>query len=771
MQALTAAFSLNGMHALIQWMLGDSMAKALAQLQPPDATVSVPDIVAPTPPINPPPPATTYENITVKLTNGSLTGFAPQYQNLTPGGNGQFTIALVANNATVSYSWNEQYDTYIGFTDMGHTNSDYGYSMEIGTFTFDVPFTISQQAGSYTLTVGTISATPSTLTPHIPTNSILQQASSLPCLPTTVDTSTVQSIDAIDFSTAAKNLLQGMFGTIPASGQLTPDIVFSFAEGTAPLSFDPSGGITVGATGTTTWNGQAYPPPAGTTPPDLAIPSIPATAHVHLFAADYMFNELYWAFQQDGKLNTTIVPGDLPDPDMLNTAYYQTGSMAPLYNKYPNLEMVVNATATQPPTVQFTTCWDLAYGDDGVLTSQEAPLPESVYRELRTLSGAVYLTQADYEAALGTALGPDMKTYGAQIVAASVVAGPFTQPYQVTAAGLSALQANPKVPSGVYEAIAGAFVAGQGYPDKSWLLVALDDAFSVLPDPPDLDTYGPLVEAAFAYTGSCAQVWWVTPGTTGALTALVDLLPPDIYNDITSLNNIVFLTTAELQTSLENAISQDAGQYIPTIQKAAQVNGAIAQHFIEAEISVMKGGSQVYCFTFQVSETDFQQAFRLGHSGYNQTVQFDFQLIGKETTATLVSSKISGITADDFGSVWNFGLQPVYAIEMQKMAHTGVPIPFMTGMQFLFDEATVVIQPGYADVTADILYRTSSAPAPLGGPEQGGGHRTEHRDGRRDEHRDVHERGHRSAGSNGRRSLHRGATAAAETRLARGNAR
>ena len=136
-----------------------------------------------------------------------------------------------------------------------------------------------------------------------------------------------------------------------------------------------------------------------------------------------------------------------------------------------------------------------------------------------------------------------------------------------------------------------------------------------------------------------------------------------------------------------------------------------------------------------------------------------------------MGSATARITADDFGSVWNFGLQPVYAIEMQKMAHTGVPIPFMTGMQFLFDEATVVIQPGYADVTADILYRTSSAPAPLGGPEQGGGHRTEHRDGRRDEHRDVHERGHRSAGSNGRRSLHRGATAAAETRLARGNAR
>jgi hypothetical protein len=41
---------------------------------------------------------------------------------------------------------------------------------------------------------------------------------------------------------------------------------------------------------------------------------------------------------------------------------------------------------------------------------------------------------------------------------------------------------------------------------------------------------------------------------------------------------------------------------------------------------------------------------------------------------------------------------------MQMMAHTGVPLPFMAGLQFLFNQATVTVQQGYADVLANVQY-------------------------------------------------------------------
>ncbi len=753
-QALTAAFSPTGMHALIQWMLGDSMAKVLAsQLQPPDTTVPLPDIFW-TPPGSS--TAYQYENITIRLTGGSFSGFAPQYQTLTQGDDGQFTISLVASGVTVGYSWNEQYDTILGFANMGHTNKTWPYSMGIDSFAFTVPFTISQQAGSYTLTVGTITATPSGLHPNIPVNSVVNHQEGLPCVPPTLDSATLKAIEAIDFSTATKGLLQDLFGTIPASGQLTPDIVFSFAEGDDKLTFGPNdSGIQVGATGTTTWNGQPFP--GNEKPPSLQLPSIPTTAHAHLFAADYMFNELYWAFQKDGRLDMTLTKGTpgLPDPGILDTDYYERTSLKPLWQKYPGTPMTIGLAAAAAPTVTFQTVWDLTYGDDGVLTTQEAPLPDSVYAELQTLQGAVYLTEADYTAALTTALGPDYPTYGAQIVAASVVSKQFGQPYKVTAGGLGTLKST--VPVGIYQELTTAFVPGQGYVSAAWLQVAVASALGS-----DAPTYASDIEKAFAVSGGVDQVWWVTPGTNGALTSLVDTLQaPDVYNAILGLQDTVYLQLSDFQTDLENAIGAGAATYLPQIVKAAQVNGAVVTHDIQAVVNVLKGGQTVPCFTFTITETDFQQDFRLSNSGYNQTVQFDFQLIDGETGATLDHTNIPGITAENFATIWNFMLQPAYAVLMAKMGHTGVPLPFMTGMQFLFQQATVVVQPGYADVTADITYTTTAAAVPLSEPD----HRNDHRGG--------HDRGHghRVAEAHGSRTLRRGRAAAGRTRIVRGDAR
>ena len=106
-----------------------------------------------------------------------------------------------------------------------------------------------------------------------------------------------------------------------------------------------------------------------------------------------------------------------------------------------------------------------------------------------------------------------------------------------------------------------------------------------------------------------------------------------------------------------------------------------------------------------IDETDLQQNFHLGIGSNNtQTVQFDFQLINSETKATLVSSNIPGINVSTFPSIWNLGMHTAYLNVMQSLGRAGVPLPFMAGFQFRFDEATVTVQPGYADVLTDVEF-------------------------------------------------------------------
>src|ERR1022692_688447 len=393
MQALTVAISPSGLQYLVPRLVGGQMAKALSGLVPPSISVPVPNITLYAPPGA---PETVAEKIVISLSNGSLSNFTPAFQSTTQGANGQFTIVLVASNLTVNYSWNEQYDTCVGFADMGHTNNTWGYSMGVGSFAITAPFTLTQQADTYSLKVGTVSAAPSGMNPNIPGDSIVQRPG--PCFTTTVDNTTVQALESIDFQTPIQNLLQNLFGTIPASGELTPNIVFNFNQGDTPLTFSTGQGLSLGVTGNVTWEGNAY---SGGTPPSLGIPSVPAANHVHFYAADYQFNELYWAFFKDGRLSTTITAKDFPDdPGVLNTSYYQNTALAPLYQKYPNLQMTVSVTPQVAPAVTFQSVYQLVYGDNGVLTTQDAALPTDIYTQLETLRGSVYLSQKAYTTAL-----------------------------------------------------------------------------------------------------------------------------------------------------------------------------------------------------------------------------------------------------------------------------------------------------------------------------------------------------------------------------------
>jgi hypothetical protein len=123
---------------------------------------------------------------------------------------------------------------------------------------------------------------------------------------------------------------------------------------------------------------------------------------------------------------------------------------------------------------------------------------------------------------------------------------------------------------------------------------------------------------------------------------------------------------------------------------------------------VVDKGVTIPVITFNVSQTDVLQAFVLAVSGTTQTLQFAFQIVTPLTTTKFISSTIPGINGGDFGFIWNFALQPVYAIEVAKIGQAGVALPRIQGFDFLFNNATITLVPGYANVLTDVQHVTDS---------------------------------------------------------------
>jgi hypothetical protein len=697
MQALTLAISPAGIELITKQLLVGMVTGQLSGITPQNVTAQPSDIQR----FEPGAGTYYYSGVTISLTGGSVSNFSLAFQSLTQNANGQFTWLLAASNVTVNYAtWHEvaQYtftDIY-GNSSPGHVDATFdNYALGIQDVTLTVPVTLGQEANSYTLQVGQVQVASSGYSPHIPNGSIMSYG---PGEMESVDSATINSLETVDFQTPVGNAISNACLTIPASGELTPDIVFDFNAGDTPLAFPGNAGMSLGVTGNVTWQGNAY---SGGTAPSLGIPSIPTSNDVHFYAADYEFSELFWAFYKDGRLNTTIIASQLTDPTLLWTNTYRDTTLGPLAQKYPGLWMTLEVTPHSPATVTFQNVYELVYGDNGVLTTLQMQLPVSIYTSLQSLQGSVYLTQAAYESALQSALGSNVDpNTRQQIEEASVVIGPFPQVYQVTQAGLNSLQQT--LPSGVYSTLSAGLTVGQVFADKAWLLAAIENALGTLAL---TNQYAPDIEAAFAVQGSYPQVYWVTPGTNGGLSTLVERLPADVYNALAGLQNNVYLDQSGFVTDVENAIGSGAEQYMEQITSAAQTVGAIVTQTLLATVNVTKAGQTIPVFTVSVDETDLQQNFHLGIGSNNtQTVQFDFQLINSETTATLVSSNIPGINVMTFPTIWNIGMHTAYQNVMQSLGRAGVPLPFMAGLQFRFDEATVTVQPGYADVLTDVEF-------------------------------------------------------------------
>jgi hypothetical protein len=433
MQPVTVAISSTGIQYLLKSLLGDQIAKAL------ESNLGAPNYSFQPGNFNFLPGGSSiendYSNISINISGGQIQTFSPVFSGCVqgPDDNSQFKITMTVSNLAVDYpgGWHESYD-YQAYTwnkggmkvkaysdQNGHHNNTYDYSVQLPTLTIHVTFQLAASSGGYELTYANGSADAGNPQPNIPGGSILNQQQSEACgYSSHIAAATAQQIGTMNWSGALASALNPIFASIGESGQLGP-VTFDFlAPGDTPLVFPSGGGIQIGAKGSVSVNGSAYPGPP---PADLPFPPIPApdpktgiAPHATYFIQDYEVNALFWGFFLAGVLKATLAHGDLTYPQALMTETYRGGSLNILAVKYPKSFMTAELTALEAPTVSFATIYQFT-NDNLAKVQQDVGGANTQYgQDIANLNPGIYSSQAGLEQALQTQ-DSGLMTYAAAI--------------------------------------------------------------------------------------------------------------------------------------------------------------------------------------------------------------------------------------------------------------------------------------------------------------------------------------------------------------------
>jgi hypothetical protein len=132
--------------------------------------------------------------------------------------------------------------------------------------------------------------------------------------------------------------------------------------------------------------------------------------------------------------------------------------------------------------------------------------------------------------------------------------------------------------------------------------------------------------------------------------------------------------------------------------------GMAATQDLRFTITIQNGAPQQPNLVFDVARTDVLENLGLGSSGTAQTLQYAFTHV--KSTATFVSTTVPGFEETSFGDlIWPEVGETAYSTTLQKMGKTGVPLPIMSGFQFLFNHARLSIQEGYISIFAKVQFK------------------------------------------------------------------
>ncbi|HXR38000.1 MAG TPA: hypothetical protein VN776_02865 [Terracidiphilus sp.] len=610
-QALTIAVSSTGLPKLFNALIvsGNAFASALDGQTASDQNLNIGQV-----------PDTNIDEYVVQLNTGSFANASATMNSVTqvsPGSNQfvlQFTVAVSVNFATWIESGRFTRSSNHGTYHIPFNNVNCGsFGFYATNISLDATVQISQNDQDQWEFIYVTSSSNSSNANFIfgyPEQSVLYQYNNS-CGASTISNSLEDALEEIDYSSAIQAAITPILNSISESGQLTSAIVFDWTPNT--FVFPPSSNsLQSGVTGAVTYSGTPFPS-GGLNPPNLALPPVVSSSDVQIYAADYLFSSLYWAYYSAGQLSQTITPSMLAEPALLNTSSYKS-SIPDLFTQYPNDNMQVVVAQSTAPVITFVSAYQLQ--PPYILTPQDmfqlqSTLPASDYSAVKNgVEGNPYNTLSALQTALQSALGSDYNTYQAAIVA---------------------LATTPTV-------------------------------------------------------------------------NLATQLPASVYADLLNLAGLTFLTQDAYVSALESALGPGpAGQYQQIILNASNAVIASLAHSPTLTFSVLDQGSYVQVFVIQIQETDVLINFQLGTSGTAQTIQSLYQVQGIPT-ATLVSSIIPDVNTQTLGYLWQFSLSAVYATIMQSVASTGVPLPFIEG--YTFQSSSITLQPGYADLVANIQFNS-----------------------------------------------------------------
>lgn len=611
-QALTIAISPSGLPKLFDALIvsGSAFAAGLDSQTPPDQSLNIGQV-----------PDTDIDEYVVSLTSGSFSGASAVMNSVNQQGPGssQFTLNFTVAITASFGSWTESGRYARSFPHGGGVYYIRFGPADVGSFSFQasaialsttINITQSSGAWAFSFVSANSNASNATLNFTIPSGSALAPYQGACSGQQQIYNAIESSLESLDYSSAVQRAVTPILKAITESGQLTPAIVFEWTPNTFVFP-EVKNTLESGVTGIVTYNGTPFPPPAGVTPPNLSLPSVPTSFDLQLFAADYLFSSLYWAYFEAGQLTQTITPSMLAEPSQLNTSNFKK-SITSLFQTYPNCNMDVVVAQSTAPLITFVPGYSLP--PPYILTPQamatlQGTLPVADYQELQNkMEDEPYTSLTAFQTDLATYLGNDCATYQAAVVAAA------------------------------------------------------------------------------------------TTPTVG----LEAQLGATIYIDLMGITGLIYLTQADYIAVLQNAIgSSNTAKYQQMLCDAAATFIAVLNHNPQCTFNVQYQGNYIELFVIQIAETDFLTNFVLGESGSAVTIQSEYQIWGNPT-ATLVSSNFSGVNAGDFANLWQYVLSGVYASIMQRVASTGVPVPFIQG--YTFQKSTISLQSGYASLIADILF-------------------------------------------------------------------
>ena len=198
------------------------------------------------------------------------------------------------------------------------------------------------------------------------------------------------------------------------------------------------------------------------------------------------------------------------------------------------------------------------------------------------------------------------------------------------------------------------------------------------------------------------QVWQFTQAN---INRLQSSLPSNVWTLINDNLSGYAYTDIKALTSDLAAFGIDSSYYT-TIEDGTSAVGMVVTQSIGMVLTILTGTTPQPTNSFTVARTDILTNLALGIAGTAQTMQFTFQEVS--SSATFTTSTIPDFPGQNMAGIWGAAGDSSYNETLTALGKIGVPLPIMSGFQFLFNDATLSVQQGYVSILAQVQFKGSA---------------------------------------------------------------